>query len=472
MKISESMFPLSQKYKDFLRHTNVEMEFMEGTTKAGKTTVGAFKFMLQVAKSPKRQHILAGYDFGTLEQNILDSEMGLFDLLGDTQPFSAGILKYYPRGNKVSSKSHLELYMGKEKESKIIYLIGYGDKSKWKRALGAQYGCVMIDEINIADMDFVREVAIRSQYLLGTLNPDDPELPVYNEFINQATPIEKWMKDTPKEILKYLNDEPKAKWTHWFFDFKDNHSLSQEEIDRTIGNAPVGTKLYKNKILGLRGRSEGLVFSNFSYENNVITEEEARKHKFIQYAVGVDTAYSPNGDDTVAFMYLGITQEGRIIVLEEMVDNNKTTDKPFAPSDIANRLVDFVSSNVNKWGATRSVFIDSADQATITELRKLKRTRPNSFKFMNSDKSVKIIDRVNYQLGWLESGDYLVVNHCNTHIHELNNYSWEGDIPEDRNDHTINAVQYGFIPYISKIGYQNSNTSLVDQARRIKKIGL
>lgn len=470
--VKESIFPLSDKYKDFLKHTDVQMEFMEGTTKAGKTTVGAFKFILQVARSSKRQHILAGYDFGTLEQNILDSEMGLFDLLGDTQEFSAGILKYYPRGNKVSSKSHLELNMGKEKESKIIYLVGYGDKSKWKRVLGSQYGCVMIDEINIADMDFVREVAIRSEYLLGTLNPDDPELQVYNEFINQASPLSKWKNDTPPEILRYLSDNSKGKWTHWFFDFNDNKSLTQEDIDRTIGNAPVGTKLYKNKILGLRGRSEGLVFSNFSYERNVITEEEARKHKFIQYSVGVDTAYSPNGDDTVVFMFLGITQEGRLIVLEEMVDNNKTTDKPFAPSDIANRLVDFVSANVNKWGVTRDIFIDSADQATITELRKLKRNRPNSFNFLNSNKTVKIIDRVNYQLGWLESGDYLVVNNCSSHIHELNNYSWEGNIPEDRNDHTINATQYGFIPYISKIGYKNSNTSLVDKAKQLKHIGL
>ena len=91
---------------------------------------------------------------------------------------------------------------------------------------------------------------------------------------------------------------------------------------------------------------------------------------------------------------------------------------------------------------------------------------------MNSDKRVKIIDRVNYQLGWLESGDYLVVNTCSSHIHELNNYSWEGNIPEDRNDHTINAVQYGFIPYITKIGYKNSNTSLVDKAKQLKNIGL
>ncbi len=43
---------LSEKYKAFLR-CNAPVEFLEGTTAAGKTTVGLFKFMLKVAESPK-----------------------------------------------------------------------------------------------------------------------------------------------------------------------------------------------------------------------------------------------------------------------------------------------------------------------------------------------------------------------------------------------------------------------------------
>ena len=38
---------------------------------------------------------------------------------------------------------------------------------------------------------------------------------------------------------------------------------------------------------------------------------------------------------------------------------------------------------------------------------------------------------------------------------ELESYSWQEDKyePEDRNDHTINACQYAWIPFKSKIGY-------------------
>lgn len=44
---------LSEKYKAFLK-CQTPVEFLEGTTAAGKTTVGIFKFMLKVAQSPKK----------------------------------------------------------------------------------------------------------------------------------------------------------------------------------------------------------------------------------------------------------------------------------------------------------------------------------------------------------------------------------------------------------------------------------
>ena len=56
--VSAERLVLSDKYKAFLR-CDAPAEFLEGTTAAGKTTVGLFKFMLKVAESPKKLHILA-----------------------------------------------------------------------------------------------------------------------------------------------------------------------------------------------------------------------------------------------------------------------------------------------------------------------------------------------------------------------------------------------------------------------------
>ncbi len=71
-------------------------------------------------------------------------------------------------------------------------------------------------------------------------------------------------------------------------------------------------------------------------------------------------------------------------------------------------------------------------------------------------KKTKIIDRINLQAGWMAHGDFLLVQeYCQPEIDELNAYSWDEDrdnVPEDGNDHTINADQYSWLPYKSLIG--------------------
>ncbi len=57
--------------------------------------------------------------------------------------------------------------------------------------------------------------------------------------------------------------------------------------------------MYKNKIQGLRGRATGLVFSNFDESKHVITWQQAKQMKFIQFSVGVDTSYSSKSPDTI-----------------------------------------------------------------------------------------------------------------------------------------------------------------------------
>ena len=49
---------LSPKYKSFLRCC-APVEFLEGTTAAGKTTGGICQFFLKIARSPKKYHIIA-----------------------------------------------------------------------------------------------------------------------------------------------------------------------------------------------------------------------------------------------------------------------------------------------------------------------------------------------------------------------------------------------------------------------------
>ena len=441
-----SNFPLSQKYIDFCNTTEgVDVEFLEGTTASGKTTVGAgVKFMRMVSRSAKKSHIIASKTTGTAEKNILQQQNGLLDIHRSA--------RYFGNGNKDNKLPHIVW------EDKIIYVLGYDTKEKWQNVLGGQYGCVLIDEINTANIEFVREIITRNDYLMGTLNPDDPNLPIYTEFVNHARPYKKYERDVPNEIMKeLLKCEPKPKWRYWFFTFNDNLSLSEADIEKKKLAAPVGTKLYKNKILGLRGKATGLVFSNFDRVKHTITKDDAKKKKYIMFTAGLDTAYSSNSPDTISMTFVGITDKRECILLDEKVYNNRDLDTPIAPSDTVTNLIAFLDRNKKEWGFARNVYIDSADQATIKELNKYKMNNPCLYSFNNAYKKMQIIDRINLQLGWLHNMYYLVVDSCTNHIQELETYSWQEDkdnTPEDANDHTINSCQYAWIPYANKIGVE------------------
>jgi len=444
-------FPLSEKYRDFMR-SSAKVEFLEGTTFAGKTTVGVVKFMFKVAQSEKKLHIISGLDTGVIEKNILNKDCGLLEIFGELAIYNAG-------GKGLHSLPHI--VYNTPQGQKIIYVLGYDNKARWKKALGGQYGCVYIDEINIADMEYVREVSMRCDYLMGTLNPDNPALPIYSEYINHSRPIEKYKDDAPIELLRMLNEEEKPNWVWWYFSFKDNASLTDEKREQIISNVPVGTKIYKNKILGLRGKATGLVFSNFDRSRHLVSADEI-KEDFQYFSAGLDTAYSSESPDTIAMSFIGVTKDKKIYILDEKVYNNSKIGTPLAPSDTVVNFVDFLERNRKKWGFARAVFIDSADQATITECKKYKIQTGCVYDFFNAHKQTTIIDRINMQLGWFAKDNIFICDHCKNYITELEVYSWREDkdnTPEDGNDHMINSVQYAFLPYKSLIGGVEKLTS-------------
>ena len=182
----------------------------------------------------------------------------------------------------------------------------------------------------------------------------------------------------------------------------------------------------------------------------------AGKLKFRKFTCGLDTSYSSKSPDTIAMIFQGITEDRKLITLAEKVYSNKELDQPLAPSDTAVKFIEFLERQRKEWGFAKDTFVDCADAATITELRKYKRLHGCLYNFIESYKKVEILDRIKLQLGWIQQDCYLVVDECTEHIAELEKYSWdeEKDVPEDRNDHTINASQYGWIPYRNLIGFE------------------
>jgi len=263
-----------------------------------------------------------------------------------------------------------------------------------------------------------------------------------------------------KELLKV---EAKPKYRYWFFSFNDNLSLTEEDIEKKKRQAPKGTKLYKNKILGLRGKATGLVFN--IQDKDIITEEEARQMKFVRFSIGCDTSYSKLTHDKLTFEFIGITEDKRCVLLEEETHNNKDREIPFAPSDVILKLVAFAEKCKVKWGFALHIFIDNADAGTIAEANKYKRESGCIYKFVGAWKKTTNLTRVQLQQSWYNTNDFLIVDTCKAYIDESNTYSFteDGEL-EDANDHSIQGCQYAWLPFKKMIGNWELLKTLIKDA--------
>lgn len=191
---------------------------------------------------------------------------------------------------------------------------------------------------------------------------------------------------------------------HWFFSFVHNLGLPKEKLDKILANTPKGTKIWKNKILGLRGKATGLVFPNFDRKKHVVTaawvrsEVEAGRIQWKKFTCGMDTAYSSKSPDTIAMLFQGITTDRRLITLAEKVYNNADLENPIAPSDTVVKLIDFLEQCRKRWGFAKDVYVDNADQATMTELKKYKRLHSCFYNFWDAYKKLTILDRISCSL--------------------------------------------------------------------------
>jgi hypothetical protein len=162
------------------------------------------------------------------------------------------------------------------KPNKIIYLAGYDNKKRWSDILGLTIYGFNIEEINIADNDFISELFIRvfrnGGFLYATSNGGDPDTPVYVDHLNKGRPTGKWQHQVPPETMKELERSNESEdFVYYFFIFDDNPTMSMEDRTKLIDNTPKGSYQWLTKILGIRGIREGVIYADYmSREKNII----------------------------------------------------------------------------------------------------------------------------------------------------------------------------------------------------------
>ena len=458
------MIKLGKKFKDFVRlldikEKGIECEVLEGQTSVGKTTIGVgLKFILLCALSPKKIHLLCGYTLGKLETTIIMKDNGILDIARQL----GYRVEYRANGGSQIRLAHLIIYGKTREEDRIVLCAGYSDSTKWKDILGNQYGIVAVDEANIADIDFLRELSMRRDYWMMTLNPDDPNMPIYKEFINHCRPLEKYVKDYPQELYNQILSQPEKKgWLHWYFTMDDNVALSEEKKQQIINSVPVGSKQYKNKILGLRGRAEGLVLTEFD-ETKIIPQSKFEdgsmwlpNERIYRVVCGLDSGL--NADATALTTSL-MTTAGRLISIPTFYY------VPQMGSNSNSQQATYIEAWLDYWltlfGCCSPAIVSiTGDSAALTQdliyeinLRtKYNATKVGAKDIMKDTQRVKsIVGTPNY---------WYIVNFGNRNplkpqeklgeddmmIVEFNNIVWDkkkGNVPEDGNDHCFDSFKY------------------------------
>ena len=454
------MIQLGDKFKEFVSLLDIEkqhisVEILEGQTSAGKTTIGiGLKFILLVSLSKKKLHLLCGYTMGKLESSIIVKENGIVDIANQL----GYKVDYFPNGKGEVRLPHIVVYGKTRVEDKIIYCAGYSDTTKWKDILGNQYGIVAVDEANIADIDFLRELSMRRDYWMMTLNPDDPNMPIYAEFINHSRPLKHYENDYPKELLNQLySGEAKDGYIHWYFTMNDNRALSEEKKQQIIDSVPPNSKQYKNKILGLRGRSEGLVYEEFTDSKIIpINEFKYLPNEMVSRVIcGLDSGLN---NDATALVTCLLTTAGRLLCIPSFYYLPKIGSN--ANSIQARNIANWLNYWLPRFGINITNIVSIfGDSAALTQdlIYEINLQTPFNASAVEKKDILKDTQRVKSIIG---KDDYFYIidagyrnplnpeellGQTDMFIVELNNKVWDlkKNQPEDGNDHCIDAFKYG-----------------------------
>lgn len=349
-----SDFRFSEKSLDFIFFDS-KIDVLEGTARSSKTTSALFKLGLKINLSKHNQHFLAATNSVVARRNLIDSKNGFLDLF-----------KGHVRNGTDTKKGNHLIFTDSRGEEKIIYILGYEDKARWKDVLGSTMGCGLIDEINAADIDFVNEVfrsfaSIDDYYLATTLNPDNPDKEIYDYLINRCRPVKKWVSDIPASIIAELkkNKNPRKEAIYWHFNFKDNPIMTTEKIENFKEAYPEDSFYYLSKFLGERGVAEGVIFAkSMMYEYLVKqseVEEMLKVDDFVKYSIAVDLGNNETKRGTI-LTFTGITRRYEKVVIFNSYQATKTE-----ALDLAVELVEKISEwlkQVENLGKLDAVWVD------------------------------------------------------------------------------------------------------------------
>jgi len=442
---------LLEKHRDIIKDRS-QVIFAEGVTNASKSFIIGIAFILRVITEPddRTQFVLAGMSVPVLERMFIQNEASFFNIF---RP----ICEYTSAGQGGARI----IVRASGRRAKIIYLVGYDNKNRWQSILGLTIHGFNIEEINIADDEFVSEAFIRTfrngGFMYASCNGGDPDIPVYTDYMNKGRPLAKWASQIPRETWKELEtQEPNSAFRYYFFTFDDNPSMTLAERKNLIDNTPKNSYQWKTKILGIRGIREGAIYADYMDKaRNIIQLDmltgdlDFLKPRGIEIiTVGQDVGGTDNNVFTLNVFTRGY-REHIVVDMLEFADANH--------DEIWNKFIEWFMPYYERYSMyMKGVFIDSAAKIMrLTMDDRLKRQVNmrcyNAYKYM-------ITQRVDVGISLLDQGRLLftprTVRCYESFAKAYYDKTSKTEIrafPVHIHKDRVDAVEYGHANYLSKM---------------------
>ena len=185
---------------------------------------------------------------------------------------------------------------------------------------------------------------------------------------------------------------------------------------------------YRIAGLGEWGVAEGLVYDRFKFGVVDLVDDEGNKVDGWYHCFGLDFGYT---NDPSAFIAFAVNKDEHLIYVYDEFYSTKMLN-----SDIAKEII-------SKGYQKEQIIADCAEPKSIDDLRRLGISR--------IEKSVKGKDSIINGISQIQEYKIIVNPRCKNTFMELSSYCFKKDktgktlnIPEDNNNHLMDAMRYGF----------------------------
>lgn len=442
-------FNFGQKHKDYIRAcADNTFNFAEGAVRAGKTVDNVFAFAHELKRTPDKIHLASGSTIANAKLNI-----------GDANGFG---LEYIFRG---------QCRWGKYKDNECLYIKGSatggrqriiifagGTKAdSFKKIRGNSYGMWIATEINLHHDTMIKEVfnrqlAAKRRKIFWDLNPDNPNAPIYTEY------IDKYRDLAAAGTLR-------GGYHYEHFTIFDNINIPAERQQEIISQYDPESIWYRRDILGQRCVAEGLVYQQFANDSKhwiLNFADDASRQKWFNdidlISIGIDFGGNRSLTTFVAtaihrgYRRLTVIKDHHIKGRKGEIDSDRVNQEFVA---FCQQLkVDYPQQMI------KYCFADSEAQYLINGLRKYCKAQGLSIAIGDSAK-YPITQRIICANTLLNTGRVFFMPECTLVTNGLSAAVWDGKAAEQGKDirldnfstdiDILDAFEYSWERFIPKL---------------------